>query len=869
MKKINIRIAYVLLSAVILLSSCNQNAEKTETLVPNTEVISETAATPDVTPDVTSAVTSDVTPGGTGENKTDEVTEAPTDVPKTDATPLPTETDTSVTPTPEPTEDDTVYTVRINEILASSDTVILKDGGMYDYIELYNYGDSDLALDKVYIGDGVTNIALNGVIIKKGGYYTIYASDELSDATDSYKHLPFKVSAGETITLKNKNGDVIDTVTVPEDILENYVLSYNGIISGKDGYTVGDYTVSTIATPGYENSIEGLSAYYKERDKHLGKLVINEAMTSNSKYAGINGKHYDWVEIKNISSEKVLLSDYYLSDSYKKTTKHRLPEYELGAGECVIIYATGGVAVSEKGYYTSFKLSNDGESLYIFDKDGNISDCAYLSGISHEGSYGRMNGEEGFFYFSVPTPGKENEEGTRVVATLVSPSVAPGVYNGVEGQLEITFPVSDDMKLYYTLDGSTPTEKSTLYDGGKISLEKTTVLRTYIIQNGRVPSAVMTYPYFINENHNLPVANIAIDPELMFGENGIYVDYNESIEHKGNLSFFEKDGYFSIDCGIELSGAGSRKNDKKSFRMKFRGKYGQSSLSYQLFGGDEITEFKSLRLRSGEDFALSIFGDELVAELASQCMNNTLSQNYRWCVLYINGEYFGIYAFRTDTKEEYLSEKYGVSEDEVNILNSWGDIIYGEENGFNALIKYVKNHDMSDPEHYKYISDRIDIDSLINWLFVQSFTGNRDTMNVRYYQIADGKWQWILYDFDWGYINYNHTMYVPKNNEYSGILARELFKNEEFLDQYLTTYGERINGVFSPENVLAEIEEVFNLMKDEVPRDRERWNRTYENWVKWVNDMKKYVAATKDFIIEDLTEYFELTDSQIEKYFSK
>ena len=77
-------------------------------------------------------------------------------------------------------------------------------------------------------------------------------------------------------------------------------------------------------------------------------------------------------------------------------------------------------------------------------------------------SWGKSVGSNGFYFFTVPTPGADNSGGLRRVAESPVLLSEEGVFNGVES-VEVV--LSADGEIRYTTDGSVPTRASALYEG--------------------------------------------------------------------------------------------------------------------------------------------------------------------------------------------------------------------------------------------------------------------------------------------------------------------------------------------------------------------------------------------------------------------
>ena len=515
---------------------------------------------------------------------------------------------------------------------------------------------------------------------------------------------------------------------------------------------------------------------------------------------------------------------------------------------------------------------------------------------TENGSYGRVEGQNGFFYFTSPTPKSVNGIGVRAVATVPMISDPGGVYNNTNGRA-VSF--IGEGTIYYTLDGSLPTVDSIKYTGGTITIGKTGVLRAVSVTEGKANSRAATGSYILNENHTLPVLSIAIDPEDMYGDKtGIYVvgegndpdawagqaNYTKDWEKSVHATFFETDGSgFSLDCGIKIAGSGTRAFPKKSFQLKFRGIYGASELNYDIFGTG-VESFQNIKLRCGEDYYRTTFRDELQASLVME-MEGLLAQRYRWFILYIDGEYFGLYAFRDMTDEDYIAKVENADPNDILILEHDG---VGDMGGYKdydkeflAFVDYCTKNDLSNYEHYRYVTDRIDIESFTKWFIARSYGSDRDFGNCRFYRIGeDGKWKVIFYDCDWGmyytYLTRSPFDVLKTNGSYQAFPAIRimgaLLKNPEYKDYFLTEFGKQLREVYNSDNVLEKIEAFDTLLHPEIKRDRERWYQvdypaTYPRYVELLAELKKFAKEALSYRVQSAKEYFKLTDSQVKQYF--
>ncbi|PKM64394.1 MAG: hypothetical protein CVU96_03095, partial [Firmicutes bacterium HGW-Firmicutes-20] len=415
----------------------------------------------------------------------------------------------------------------------------------------------------------------------------------------------------------------------------------------------GKWMEAISISPGYPNNNAGISEFAHNHIPNKNSLLINEVMSRNTKFLPHNGANtYDWIEFFNNSNQTIDLSTYTITTSLNDPQRFRLPQIQLQPGQYFILIASGEPNLSTQTYkHANFKVS-DIESLYLF-KDNTLMDSVFIADIPVNTSYGRMD-EGGFGYMTNPTPGAKNQGGVRQVSISPKPLLASGVYNQADSLL---FELETFGPAYFTTDGSEPTVRSRRYQG-PVQLDKTSVIRYVTIEEGKLSSVVKTSSYIINENHTLPVLSMTLDPaDFLHLTTDVWT---VGIEYPGHAELYEDGSFFSIDAGIRLFGGSVRGLPKKSFALKFKRQYGESKLNYSVFDTRDYSQFDTLVLRSGsQDYSNAFFRDVLATSLVDGVTNLSV-QAYKPVILYINGNYYGIFNIREKVDEDYISGLYNV-----------------------------------------------------------------------------------------------------------------------------------------------------------------------------------------------------------------
>ena len=750
--------------------------------------------------------------------------------------------------------------IRISEVMSKNRAVLRdEDGDFSDWIELVNISSSDVDLGGWRLADRADREGwtLPKQTLSAGQRLLIYADGK---DRDQALHTSFSLSAGETVYLYNSHGYLVDQLLCSSDTGDVSVALT----------AEGEQAESRYPTPGFENSTEGY-AQWQESLEPQGPLVINEVSVSN--LAGLNSYLVgtsDWVEIRNISDQTVDLSNYYLSDDRNNYLLWRFPAVTLAPGRLYVVCCD---EVNTGGYYdlcTAFSLDSGAEKLYLASADGTLIDYASLRDIPYNCSYGRLPGENGWFYFDAVSPGRDNLGGYRRVAPMPEPQEPDGVFNGVEA---VTVTLDAPGTIYYTTDGTMPNAASPIYTE-PLHLTSTTVVRAINWETGAMPSRIRTLSYIINEGHSLPVVSMVSNDKLTF--NGMYYTGSKEIETPGNLAFYSEEGSFNIPCGVKMQGGTSLELPKKNMSVRFRGAYGQETLQYDIFGGG-VTEFTNLLLRAGQDYYTTIFRNELCLNLALSASDSLVTQRNRYCILYVDGKYYGIYTLMEKSNEQMYADLMGVSRDSVTTVEADNTLStkLNEE-----IFEYALTHDMAQAENYEYFAQRLDVDSMIDWFLLEGYCANGDLTygNLRYVRSTegDGKWRFMFYDLDAAFREPGLNFYnlFADSQMYSKqictVLAR-LLKNEGFRDQMLRRAAELLDGPLTNDKVLAEIDRLAEQVAPEVERDYVRYALTYNDWTRHVQQLKSFIQDNdwRQHNIDTLCRIFKLDQEQRAHYFGK
>lgn len=806
------------------------------------------------------------------------------------------------------TEDIGLY---INEFMASNATTICDSFGSYsDWIELYNSTDTDMDISGFGISDNLSQPMKyrfpDGTTIAAKGYLVVFCSGN-EGMQNGELHAPFGLrSYGEDVVIANRAGRIIDSYSFKNQETD---VSMARIPDG-----AGELQSNSQPSPGYPNTGAGYSAFDAANRLPLGGVYISEFGGSTGSVAS------DWVEIYNSTGSAVNLGGYGISNNPKNPAKWVFPDISIEPGEYLLLYATGSAdKAQKKNLKLNFCISSTGEALFFFDPNGKLIDKLSAGRMRSGQSYGR-DGSDNRYYYADPTPGAPNGKGYEGITQLPAFSVTPGIYDNA---VTVAITAGEGETIRYTTDCTTPNASSEVYSG-ELSISKNSVIRAAAFRDGYLSGDVATATYLFRSdgvNHALPVVTLVTDPDNLWNsKTGIYAtgdqfdpdaaSYADTLksatyyqakfateeqvdtiwEKPAAFSLFDDNGrqVFTQNVGIRIAGSFGRGRAQKGFNVIARKEYGKGSMEYPFFENRPYKEYKAVVLRAGaQDQNRSKIRDELASGLLEGTDINILYQAYRPTVLYLNGEYWGVY-FMKEKRNRFFVAQHENTENNVDLAIGKGfkQRTYGDNSDWVSLYEYATSHDLSSAEAYAYVSERMDVDSFRDYMIAEIYNGNTDTYNFQYYRLKGGKWKFIFYDFCWGFQSPGHeTLAFRMGKTPSDVCSAKLFaamlQNKGWRDSFCRRFGELLNTAFAPERVTALIDQLYGYMEPEIKREREKFNKdtfmgvkqpntnlgTYEGFQSEISKLKDFAQRRPEELKRQLQSNLGLSDSYMKEVF--
>ena len=631
--------------------------------------------------------------------------------------------------------------------------------------------------------------------------------------------------------------------------------------------------------------------------KSHAQIVINEYSVSHLKSFTDNfGQNEDWFELYNLGSSSTDLGGYFLSDDTTDLFKWQFPEGSMVTSHGFArVWATGRDLVSGSHYHTNFRLSqtkDKPEFIVLTDQDGNILDYTQLQITQKEHSRGRTNdGSVSWSIFVSPTPNGSNNNATAYDAYADSPvmSEVAGYYDAA---LSISISTTEpNSSIHYTTSGTEPTSSAPTYSAPlEVSNTQIIIARTFSNNPNILPSLLTYNTYFINESHNLAVMSASAE-QLDNLLNG-----NQSLRPFGTMEYFNAEGErTSVGYGeFNEHGQDSWVHDQRSIDYITRDECGYNyAIRDNLIPLTDRDEFQRIILRAAGDDNYP--GIDSSAHLRDYFVENTATigglhldcRKGQKGVLYVNGQYWGIYGFREKVNDhDFTKYYYDQGKYDIYYLMLWGGswAEYGGQaawDDWNSLHDFIKFNDMANQENFEYVKSRLDYASLVDYILINSFVVCSDWINwnVGWWRGTNPegghqKWGYTLWDEDATFNHYINYTGVPgtlptvspcypegltSDPEQHIVMLNHLLDNDEFRRYYVTRYIDLYNTVFSPTKMISYLDQIETEMLPEIPQHVARWGGSVSEWESNVQKIRNFISSRHSYLPSGLNSCYNLT----------
>jgi hypothetical protein len=593
-------------------------------------------------------------------------------------------------------------------------------------------------------------------------------------------------------------------------------------------------------------------------------LRLNELVAANlDGLRDEDGETSDWIELINLDTEAVQLEGWGLGEAVDESPSWRFPSLSLEPGALRLVFASGKDRADADGteLHTDFAIDAFDARVALVAPDRCVVDALSAGRLYGDISYGRpAETSDRLGYFLEPTPGLPNSTEARPgFAPTPRLSPQPGVH-AAPLEATITLDAAEGV-LRYTLDGSSPSEESPIY-AGALTLDASAslvVLRARAWVDGLWPSRVATSTWSSDPallSDDLLVVSLVVDPFDLWDEaTGIYAfgpaDYETSYPYFGanfwedwerplHVEVFEPDGDLVIeqDAGVKIHGGYTRAFDQKSFRLIARAAHGPETFEYPFFPTEARWSFENVILEGAGDWCPvhveNAFVDAVFRDAEGRRLRSLDTQAWEPAVVYLNGAFWGLYAFREKLDEHWIAAQRGVGPEDLDRMElgwthdaNW-DLDQGTWDAFYAMNVFVDRFDLSDEAAWALFLDLADVENLATTVLAEGWWGNSDWWwnNLRLWRDrADpGPFRWMVFDLGHGWtdVNYNHIA-TSVGWSGDGLPIANALQNEAFRVLLANQAAELLATSLTAEATRARLDEMLARIEPVIPEQYATW----------------------------------------------
>ena len=614
------------------------------------------------------------------------------------------------------------------------------------------------------------------------------------------------------------------------------------------------------------------------------QVIITEFSASNYTL-GVGGDNEDFVEFYNEGNVAADISGYFLSDNVDNVDMFELPAGTVvPAGGYLLVICSGEGEIPGNLYVggnlnTNFKVTQtDNESVVFSDENENVLE-SYTFGVDWtptlaDHSWTRdANGSAGAWKVCTdPTPGF-GVGGSLFAEYAPTPTfeVDAGYYaNGTD----VAISAPGGYEIRYTLNGYEPTAASAVYNG-PIAVNATTVIRARCIDpsGAMTASHVSTNTYFTgDDSHTMLVVSVSGNEQ----EDGVWPGgWGGGADEPAHIEFFNADGTFWCEGGGDSNEHGNDSNayPQKGFDYVSRDQMGEShAIEAELFHVKSRDEYQRLIFKAAANDNYPFSGGGHIRDAYVQTLSHLAGlkvdeRTNESCIVYLNGEYWGVYEYREKADDiDFTDEYYDQPRHFVDFIKTWGGtwVEYGSDADWGPLVGFITGQDMSDAANYEYVESVFNTMSLIDYVLLNSFVVCADWLNWNTawwrgrHPDGDAKrWRYALWDMDNTFGHGANYTGIPSQgpdadpcnpeslNNPGGQghipIFNALLDNEDFWATYINRWADLSNTHFSCDNMHAVLDSMINVIDPEMDRQMDRWGGDYDEWVGNVQEIHDFI----------------------------
>ena len=553
----------------------------------------------------------------------------------------------------------------------------------------------------------------------------------------------------------------------------------------------------------------------------VGKVYISEFMASNdSIMLGKPKGSYDWIELHNSSEKEVNLAEFFISNDIKNPLKTKLSGV-ISPNGYALFYAS---RIDSLENHLGFKLSKYGGELIL-----SLKNQTELDRIR----YGRqlkdissVRTEKGWVYSDIPSPKVENNSDSYYSHLSQHVQGEFKIENGIQ-KAHLSAP--NNQKIVYRILAKAKEKESYQTYENPIKLSPGEVIQAKLKGASVLKHKSAYFSSYNMSAHSLPVITISINPENLWNdENGIYMAHNcgnrgDDWSRPACIQYFHPDTCLTEQVNINIFGNASRSKPKKSFAFK-----APSQIPNVFFKSVDEERIDGVIVRACHT-GMTMYRNELIHDINNYLEGNMLMQEYQPAVLYINGEYWGVYNIMERKNRSFVKNHTGLEiTGMVNAKNRQIAEVKAPSSDFQEALKTM-NETSSSEQIYSILESTFRLEDLVDFLAHELILNRIDTYNNRFWKSKEeNKWGVISFDYDliFGRADNDKLIinYLQSEPNEGLKFLNKAFESEKFKFQVVKKICDFLNCGYQTHVIDSILQKYEEKTHSEFLLDTARWN---------------------------------------------
>jgi hypothetical protein len=442
---------------------------------------------------------------------------------------------------------------------------------------------------------------------------------------------------------------------------------------------------------------------------------------------------------------------------------------------------------------------------------------------------------------------------------------------------------SESAPVYYTLDGSLPTERSRRYRG-PILIDRSAVLTLASLSSESPGAAVETHTYLIDERVEAPVLSLAIHPAFLWNRHsGLFLNSDKrgsAWRRPARVEYFASRSSppVRIPAEVSIHGNWSRSAPKKSFQVSYASAWVSGGDSAGLFGRTGEDSARAVVARAAAMDVSYRLGDELFRALFADA--GGLIARSTPVQLLLNGTPWGLYNLHEKIDKIFLKRSFGAGD-----YDFVADPRYGKtanDGAWNRLLDLFIGHDLSEETNFVKATGLIDIENFTDYWLFNIYAANLDWPHTNYFAFrkrAPGeRWRWISWDTDatfnadrglthdslsWATrselrhdLSYNGRDVDQERWLVSTAIIRSLLRNRNYQARFVRRFCELRDSYFQPDRLRARFRMLVERLTPHFAVDWERWPGSQQAYQAGVQGVHRFIGERPAIVLEQFQKRF-------------